>query len=124
MRLSLTTARDGKSVTHRWELPAQSRDEDVFIGRLWAQRKLDELRRRQPAPQQQIVGLSQEWSLLTPYTAFLVLESEQEYSTWRIDRRQRHRYWTPADARPEAPLPPEWIAPRSAAGLPTGEGIG
>ena len=61
-------------------------------------------------PVQQIVGLSQEWSLLSPYTAFLVLESDQDYTTWGIDRRQRHRYWKPAEAQPPRPLPPEWTA--------------
>jgi hypothetical protein len=56
-----------------------------------------------------MIALSQEWSLLSPCTAFLVLESEQEYATWGIDRRQRHRYWKPADAQPQAPLPEQWV---------------
>jgi hypothetical protein len=56
-----------------------------------------------------IVSLSQEWSLLSPHTAFLVLESEQDYQRWGLDRRVRRRYWKPAEARPEAPLPPKWV---------------
>ena len=110
LRLNLTTLHDGKPVTQHWELAAGPQQDDVFVGRLWAQRKLDELRRQQPAQVPQIVALSQEWSLLSPYTAFLVLENDEAYAQWQIDRRQRHRYWKPSDARPETPLSPEWMA--------------
>ena len=58
---------------------------------------------------QQIIALSQEWSLLTPYTAFLVLENDREYPLWGINRQQRHRYWKPADALPQTPPPEAWV---------------
>jgi hypothetical protein len=116
VRLKLTTSRDGKKVERQWKLEAKNDAEDLFIGRLWAQKKLDELRRREASSdaggmtREQIVGLSQEWSLLTPYTAFLVLESEQDYTRWNVDRRARRRYWKPADALPRDPLPKDWLA--------------
>ena len=47
-----------------------------------------------------MIALSQEWSLLSPYTAFLVLESDSQYAQYGIDRRRRHRYWQPAEASP------------------------
>lgn len=119
LRLTLTSIRDGKPVTQQRELTVAPNQDDVFVGRLWAQRKLDQLCWQEPAPdpqrpvhspqEQQTITLSQEWSLLSPYTAFLVLESEQEYVTWGIDRRQRHRYWKPTDAQPQKPISEEWV---------------
>src|SRR5262249_10166965 len=53
----------------------------------------------------QIVALSQEWTLLSPYTAFLVLENEDEYPKYGIKRQLRHLYWKPADAVAAEPLP-------------------
>ena len=56
-----------------------------------------------------MIALSQEWSLLSPYTAFLVLESEAGLRDGgEIDRRRRHRYWKPADAQEPEQLPEEW----------------
>ena len=115
VRLKLTTSRTGEKVVRQWKLKAENDADDHFIGRLWAQKKLDQLRRRESLPgtgmvRDQIVGLSQEWSLLTPYTAFLVLESEQDYERWQVDRRVRRRYWKPAEALPREPLSRDWLA--------------
>ena len=116
VKLTLTTAGDGKPRTRHWELSTSLEDEAVFVGRLWAQRKLDELGRLDDAglttmeQNRQIAWLSQEWSLLSPRTAFLVLERESDYRQWKIDRRQRRRYWKPADALPQTPLPDDWLA--------------
>jgi tetratricopeptide (TPR) repeat protein len=115
IRLRLTTSRAGKRAQREWELPADNGAEDVFVGRLWAQQKLDQLRRQEPSTsdgsiRDQIIGLSQQWSLLSPYTAFLVLESEADYRRWNVDRRVRRRYWKPADALPTEPLPKDWLA--------------
>jgi len=111
LRLKLTIVRDGKPITVRREFDIDSRRDDVFIGRFWAQRKLDRLRREGDAEKnrQRIVALSQQWSLLSPHTAFLVLETEQDYQRWDIDRRQRRRYWKPPGALPQSPLPDEWL---------------
>ncbi|MCX7428046.1 MAG: VIT domain-containing protein, partial [Planctomycetia bacterium] len=117
LRLTVTTADDGKPLERKWELAVDPKQDDVFVGRLWAQRKLDTLRRQRPFPKpedpddvlkKQMIALSQEWSLLSPYTAFLVLESEEDYARWEIDRRRRHRYWKPADAQEPEQLPEEW----------------
>ena len=66
-----------------------------------AQRKLDQLRRKS-APldggneaREQIVALSREWSLLSPYTAFLVLENDQQYAQWNINRSNGGATGTP-----------------------------
>ncbi|HWL06889.1 MAG TPA: VIT and VWA domain-containing protein, partial [Planctomicrobium sp.] len=92
--------------------PEEERSEGaIFTGRLWAQRKLEQLLSRPLEPTQEqkseIIALAQEWSLMSPYTAFLVLESEADYARWKIDRRLRHRYWKPAEAVAAIPYPPE-----------------
>ena len=118
LHLTITTEIAGSQTTQQFELPFSKAGDDTFVGRLWAQQRLDRLRRGwEPSPArardprgQQIVRLSQEWSLLSPLTAFLVLESEREYANWNIDRRVRRRYWKPAEAtRPKA-LPVDWLA--------------
>lgn len=72
---------------------------DVFTGRLWARHKVDALMRNSNVPvsvrDRDVVQLCQEWSLMSPLTAFLVLETEQDYGRWKIDRKTRRRYWKP-----------------------------
>jgi Ca-activated chloride channel family protein len=112
MKLALAFERDGKVESREWNLTLKNDLDDLFVGRLWAQRKLDQLRavQSQPAIDRQIVSLSQEWTLLSRLTAFLVLESEEEYPRYGITRQTRHQYWKPEDAVVEKPLPPEAIA--------------
>ena len=119
LRAKISTFRNGKKIERQWTLNVDERRNDVFVGRLWAQRRLDQARGEMPPgadPQvyfpadvkKGMIELSQEWSLLTPLTAFLVLESEADYRTWNIDRHKRHRYWNPPDAKPPAELPEDW----------------
>ncbi|MEN6452220.1 MAG: hypothetical protein ABFC96_17150, partial [Thermoguttaceae bacterium] len=121
LQVKLTTERDGKQHVRDWDLKVDPKQDDVFVGRLWAQHRIDELRRGRPADrdpefetptlqEKEITALAQEWSLLTPYTAFLVLESEDDYRRWAIDRRVRHRYWQPPDALVAPKLPERWLA--------------
>jgi hypothetical protein len=115
VELRVTVDHHGQPKTERWEFDCRDEDDDVFVGRLWAQKKLDQLRLRAAGTktpnevQQAIVALSREWSLLSPYTAFLVLESEADYDRWGIVRQLRRRYWRPAEAMPKAPLPADWV---------------
>ena len=83
-------------------------DEDVFTGRLWARKKLDSLLEagtNSDTARLAVVGHCQEWSLMSPYTAFLVLETEADYDRWNIPRQLRHRYWKPAGSVEAVPLP-------------------
>jgi Ca-activated chloride channel family protein len=65
------------------------------LARLWAQRALaervDECRKRgEPRePVEQIVAMSRQYQVMTPYTSFLVLESEEAYKQYQIDRAKR-----------------------------------
>jgi hypothetical protein len=119
LKLEITLERDGKSESREWTLSLRNDPDDVFVGRLWAQRKLEQLRAREALPRagldgielsHQIVALSQEWTLLSPHTAFLVLEKEEDYARWGIARSLRHKYWKPADAIVARPLEPEALA--------------
>ncbi len=97
------------------------RSEDVFTGRLWASQKLQSLLRAPAAAsangQLEIVRLCQEWSLMSPLTAFLVLETEADYVRWGVDRKLRRRYWNPDGAVVAAALPSKLARPISL--LPT-----
>ncbi|MCR4412352.1 MAG: VIT domain-containing protein, partial [Thermoguttaceae bacterium] len=123
IEVKLTLSRGGKPVVRRWKLEVDRAQDDVFLGRLWAQRKLDRLQVRDAVAdpsgddkvRQQILDLSQEWSLLTPQTAFLVLESEQDYVSWGVPRQLRRRYWKPPEALVAVPLPPAGAPPAVAA---------
>ncbi|MEI8384198.1 MAG: VIT domain-containing protein [Planctomycetota bacterium] len=96
--------------------------DDVFTGRLWARRKVDSLMRNSETAvaerDRNVVQLCQEWSLMSPLTAFLVLETEQDYVRWNIDRKVRRRYWKPAgseiarvDANPRTPVAVKQYSP-------------
>ncbi|MDY0169517.1 MAG: VIT and VWA domain-containing protein [Thermoguttaceae bacterium] len=111
----VTTLLDGKPMELHYHLEAEEQHGNVLIGRLWAQRKLSELALALPAlprpdsaEHRRVVALSREWSVLSPLTAFLVLESERDYARWGIDRLRR-RYWRPAGAADDVPLPQEWL---------------
>lgn len=113
--LKLATSRGDKPLVRQWNLKVERDADDVFVGRLWAQKKLAELCHytsvaRAAMLHDRIVALSQEWSVLTPHTAFLVLEGEEDYLRWKVDRRARRRYWKPAEALPTEPLPRAWLA--------------
>ena len=83
-----------------FNVDCRKHSDDVFTGRLWARRKVDSLMRNSETAvaerDRTVVQLCQEWSLMSPLTAFLVLETEQDYVRWKIDRKVRRRYWKPA----------------------------
>jgi len=116
-RLTLKVSLFGhESRIYELAIPPASQDDAVFTGRLWAQRKLEaSLQEHQRLSgsnrgiaHDQIVALCQEWSLMSPMTAFLVLESEEDYGRWNINRRLRQRYWSPPEALPFV-RPPEGV---------------
>ena len=119
MKLELTTEKGGKTESREWTLELKNDPDDMFVGRLWAQRKVDQLRALEASSDlpgerhkatAEIVSLSQEWTLLSPHTAFLVLENESEYPRYGITRQMRHQYWKPGDAVPYEPLPKAALA--------------
>jgi len=84
----------------------------VYVPRLWARERLDALMLAEQSREtiDAIVQLSQEYTLITPYTSFLVLENEAEYEKYGIKRKLRRRYWEESGKLRSAP-PPEEIRP-------------
>jgi Ca-activated chloride channel family protein len=82
VRLAGRVAGQSKSFTYDLKLPDQERD-NAFIPRLWASRKigalLEEIRLRGESAElkEEVIRLSKEHGILTPYTSFLVEEPER-----------------------------------------------
>jgi Ca-activated chloride channel family protein len=75
------------------------------IQRMWAWHQIQDLMRLINAgqetseTQQQIVALGTAFSITSPYTSFLVLENEQMYRDFNIERRNRDRIARERDAQ-------------------------
>jgi Ca-activated chloride channel family protein len=72
----------------------QAQSDNIFIPRLWATRRvgflLDEIRLRGESAElkDEVIRLSREYGIMTPYTSYLVLENEQAYAQHGIDRHK------------------------------------
>ncbi|MBI3832270.1 MAG: tetratricopeptide repeat protein [Planctomycetes bacterium] len=89
---------------------------DPAVGRFWARAMLDDLLTATQTAEvrKAIVDLAQAWTLMSPYTSFLVLESNEDYTRYGIDRSKRRRLWRDeaASAPPEARPAPENAGPQ------------
>lgn len=80
-----------REFVYEGSFPASNSDND-FIPRLWATRRvgtlLDEIRLHGENSElkDEVIRLSKEFGIMTPYTSYLVLESEQEYDKHGISR--------------------------------------
>ncbi len=78
------------------EFPLELRAEDggnSFIPRLWARRHLDHLLNQGTTPRiaTSIIELSEDFQIATPYTSFLVLETEEDRERFGVQKRMRIR---------------------------------
>jgi len=75
---------------------------DPAVGRFWARARLDALLAQGDANarRDEIIALAKTWTLMSPYTSFLVLESDADYAKYDINRTLRRALWraTPAPA--------------------------
>ena len=64
-----------------------------FIPRLWARQHLDMLLQQgsSPAIKDEIIALSEEYHIMTPYTSLLVLESDADRERFQVKRRFQMR---------------------------------
>jgi tetratricopeptide (TPR) repeat protein len=62
--------------------------ENSSLARLWAQRRIKDLLATDEGGRHksEIVSLSEKYSVMSPYTSLLVLETEQEYVKYRIEK--------------------------------------
>jgi len=65
-----------------------------FVPRTWAQRHVEHLTQYEgDAARDAIVATSTRHTVMSRYTAFLVLESERMYREFRVDRNKNRDYW-------------------------------
>ena len=79
--VTVTGTLAGKPVRYTAELTLAGGDEgNSFVPRLWARRHLDALLAEGSSPRvkEEIVSFSEEFGIMTPYTSFLVLESDAD----------------------------------------------
>ena len=64
-----------------------------FIPRLWAGMHLDALLQQgaSPAVRDEVIALSEEYHIITPYTSLLVLESDADRERFGVKRRFQMR---------------------------------
>lgn len=95
----VTGTRGGETVRYaaRISLPAAAKverpDENSFIPRLWARAHLDQLLLQGSSPflQDEIIRLSEEFHIITPYTSLLVLESDSDRERFGVKKRYEMR---------------------------------
>ncbi|HUT35483.1 MAG TPA: VIT domain-containing protein [Planctomycetota bacterium] len=107
--LKVAIQRPGQpDATASFKLP-ETDSRNAFVARLWARERMEALL-LQPQTEEiakEITALSQEFTLISPYTSFLVLESDAEYPKWGIDRQKRRRYWEQMGRLRTSPPPEE-----------------
>ncbi|MCC6741658.1 MAG: hypothetical protein IT452_21650 [Planctomycetia bacterium] len=93
-RVTVSGTMDGKAVEYGGEvvLPAAEAG-NSFIPRLWARHHLDFLLAQGASPQvkERIIALSEDYQIITPYTSFLVLESDADRERFQVKKNMRMR---------------------------------
>jgi hypothetical protein len=84
---------NGEAVTYRQDIDLGGAERgNSFIPRLWARHHLDFLLDQGGAgTQDAIIGLSEDFQIITPYTSFLVLESDADRERFNVEKRFRMR---------------------------------
>ncbi|MBN1442899.1 MAG: hypothetical protein JXA90_09325, partial [Planctomycetes bacterium] len=93
-KLRVTGTLDGKPVSYEVDVAFPKADEgNSFIPRFWARMHLDHLlaQGRDPENVQKIIALSEDYQIITPYTSFLVLESDADRERFQVRKRFRMR---------------------------------
>jgi predicted Zn-dependent protease len=62
-----------------------------FVPRLWARQHLDTLLEQGSGAKADVIALSEEFHIITPYTSFLVLESDADRERYAVKRRVQMR---------------------------------
>jgi len=93
-RVTVSGTQGGKPVKFETKVSvADAGQGNSFIPRLWARMHLDALLEQGASTsiQEEIVALSEEYQIMTPYTSFLVLESDADRERFKVKRRFRMR---------------------------------
>ena len=71
-----------------------------YLPRLWAKRHIDELLKSDMSDKEDIISLSKEFYIVTPYTSLIVLEDDKMYEEYNVERG-RTDHWAAYDAPKE-----------------------
>ncbi|HEY3357728.1 MAG TPA: VIT domain-containing protein [Polyangia bacterium] len=86
----------GKPFSKSYRLSARTGREYAYVPTLWARRYLSTLLGADLAKNRGvIIRLGVDYALMTPFTSFLVLESDEAYRRMGIQRRARDPLWGP-----------------------------
>jgi hypothetical protein len=90
----VTAQRAGETFQMRKQVSLKDADQgNSFIPRLWARMHLDALLQQgtSSAIQDEIIALSEEYHIITPYTSLLVLETDADRQRFQVKRRFQMR---------------------------------
>ena len=76
---------------------AKAKENGDFIPRLWAKRHIDELLKSNMDAKQEIISLSRDFYVVTPFTSLIVLEDDAMYQEYKVERGRRD-HWAKYDA--------------------------
>jgi Flp pilus assembly protein TadD len=84
----------GKAFKKEYSVKTRSGSDHAYVPKLWARQYLTHLLGTDREKNRgTIIRLGLDYALMTPFTSFLVLESEAAYQRYGIQRRPRHPYW-------------------------------
>lgn len=90
----VTGTRGGETVKYTAKIPLKDAENgNSFIPRLWARAHLDHLLQqgRSSFIQDEIIAMSEEFHIITPYTSLLVLETDEDRERFGVKRRFQMR---------------------------------
>lgn len=96
-RVVVTGAFGGRPVRAQADVvlsAAEASAEDAsFIPRLWARRRLDQLLEEGASKEtkERVIALSEDFQIITPYTSFLVLETDADRERFQVKKRLQMR---------------------------------
>lgn len=68
-----------------------------YLPRLWAKRHIDELLKSSMSSKEEIIALSRDFYVVTPYTSLIVLEDDAMYEQYGVERGRKD-HWAEYDA--------------------------
>jgi tetratricopeptide (TPR) repeat protein len=93
-KIKVTGRLAGKAFKKDYDVETRSGSDHAYVPKLWARRYLTHLLGTDREKNRgTIIRLGLDYALMTPFTSFLVLESDAAYQRYGIQRRPRHPYW-------------------------------
>ncbi len=82
----------GKTTKFEAALDAKVKVDAEFIPRLWAKRHIDELTKSDMERKDEIVALSKQYYVVTPFTSLIVLEDDAMYEQYKVERGRKDHW--------------------------------